>query len=76
MRKIPPKIYNQADYKLILDEIDTRLKGLERAINAIPFVVTGATGRRQLDVDTATAQEVADFVATLISDLRKTGRVF
>lgn len=76
MRKIPPKTYDQTEFKLILDEIDTRLKNLERAINATPFTVSGATGLRQLDVATATPQQVADFVATLISDLRKAGRVF
>ncbi len=71
----PPLGYNQPEMAFTLQVVEQRLQDLERAVSEQPYVVTGGTGIRTLDVTTATATDVADFLATLMADLKTAGRI-
>lgn len=73
----PGATYNQKEQFQILTDVDQRLEDLERALNAGNYVITnlGDERVRTLDVTTATTEQVAKFIATLIEDLKTVGRL-
>lgn len=70
-----PVAYDQRVLAQILFTIEQRLADLERANSLTWSLPGGDPGRRVLNPGTATLIEVAEAVATLVSDLKAQGRL-
>lgn len=70
----PPPQYNQRWLASITADFDRRLSAVERPVGGT-FVVSNANSAYTLDADTATATDVANFLAALIDELQKRGMI-
>jgi hypothetical protein len=68
----PSQTYDARRMRQILTDIDRRFQVLEKMIG--PYTVANYTETRTLDMGTATADDIGNFLATLISDLQAVGR--
>lgn len=68
-----PEEYNARTFRNLVRDINSRFAVLEAPVsvyNVTNFVVT-----RDLDMATAGAPEIGNFLATLVSDLQNAGRL-
>jgi hypothetical protein len=62
-----------AKYRQIMRDIASRVAALEKTVG--PYVVENFTPTRTLDMATAGAPQIGNFIATLVSDLQAVGRI-
>lgn len=68
-----PEQYDPRSWRQIMRDLGQRFAKLERT--AGPYVLSNITPTRTLDMGTATATEIGNFVATLVQDLQSIGRL-
>lgn len=69
-----PDVYDPSSWRAIIRDIDSRFQKLEKIVPTT-FTVTNYTVTRSLDVNLATAEDLANFVATLVADMIAAGRL-
>lgn len=70
----PPAQYDIGFMRKLVRQLELAVKALEAA-NVLPYAVTGYTVTRQIDLSTATQDDINNFVATLADDLRRAGQL-
>lgn len=68
-----PDGYDAATWRQIMRDLETRFGKLERAVST--YTVSNFTPTRTLDMGTATADDIGNFLCTLVQDLQKAGRL-
>ncbi len=68
-----PDQYSPTAWRQIVRDVDARFRALEAATGK--YTVSNFTPTRTLDASTATLADVANFVATLVSDMQGAGRL-
>lgn len=68
-----PDTYISSTWRKIITDIKTRFGKLEATVG--PYTVSNYTETRTLDMGVATAADIGNFVATLVSDLQNAGRL-
>jgi hypothetical protein len=68
-----PDQYNAGQYRQIVRDVETRFQNLEAAVSK--YTVSNFTPTRTLNMATAGAPEIGNFLATLVSDMQKAGRL-
>lgn len=68
-----PATYNPQQWRQIVRDIDSRFAKLEASVGK--YTVSNFTPLRTLNAGTATTTQLANFVATLVSDLQQVGRL-
>lgn len=68
-----PDIYNASAWRTIMRDLDRRFQALERLVG--PYTVENFTPTRTLDMSTAAAADIGNFLATLVNDLQQAGRL-
>lgn len=68
-----PAEYSPQRWRQIVRDIDSRFAKLEAAAGT--YAVSNFTPTRTLNAGTATLVQLANFVATLVSDLQQVGRL-
>lgn len=69
----PSDTYDPLRQRQIISDITARFAALESA--AGPYTITNFTPTRSLNMSVATATDIGNFVATLVSDLQAKGRL-
>lgn len=68
-----PDDYDAGKFRVIMQDIGARFRRLEQLVG--PYSVENYTVVRNLDMGTATAADIGNFLCTLVSDLQKAGRL-
>lgn len=68
-----PDQYDAPTWRNIMRDLVARLAKLGSSVGQ--YTVTGYTETRTLDMGSATATDIGNFVATMVSDLQKAGRL-
>ncbi len=68
-----PTQYDPIQFRQIIRDIESRFRALEAAVST--YTVSNFTPTRTLDMGTAGAAEIGNFLATLVSDMKKAGRL-
>lgn len=72
LTNIPDK-YDAGTFRTLVRDIESRLRRLEELVG--PYTVSNYVETRTLDMGTAGAVDIGNFLATLVSDLQKAGRL-
>jgi hypothetical protein len=68
-----PDPYDARRWRLIVKDIENRFAKVEQM--AGPYTISNFTPTRTLNMGTATATDIGNFLATLVSDLQAIGRL-
>ncbi len=68
-----PDTYDARQMRQIVRDIEKRFLALEAAVST--YTVSNFTPTRTLNMATAGAPEIGNFLATLVSDMKKAGRL-
>jgi hypothetical protein len=68
-----PDPYDARTFRRFSQDIDARFRALEASVSV--YTVTNFTPTRTLDMATAGAPQIGNFLATLVSDLQSAGRL-
>lgn len=68
-----PSDYDSRTFRQIIRDINTRFAALEAAVSV--YTVSNYIETRSLDMGTATATDIGNFLATLVNDMQNAGRL-
>lgn len=68
-----PVVYDQRTFSNILDDFQRQLNKVSGRVGT--YDVSNFVETRSLDMGTATVTDIGNFLATLVSDLQKAGRL-
>lgn len=68
-----PATYDVELWRQIMRDFDSRFRDLERTVGT--YTVSNYTPTRTLNMGTATATDIGNFLCTLVADLQGAGRL-